>query len=237
MKKNLLWVGLFGAAFGLIECAVVVYLRELYYPEGFSFPLKLISGPVAVTEILREAGTMVMLLAVAFLAGKTAIERFAYFIYAFAFWDIFYYLFLFILLGWPPSLLTWDILFLIPVSWTGPVLAPVINSLTMILMAVVLLLKKTGEKPFRFPLLSWILLITGSCVTVYAYTEDTYRFLLERFSASEIFKLSPTNEVLRYSSGFIPFRFDWTAFILAEILFLTAILLFARNRSTRTADQ
>lgn len=107
-----------------LESAVVVYLRAIYYPDGNLFPMKLIEGRIAVTELWREAATMVMLITVAVIVSKRAIERFAWFIYAFAIWDIFYYVFLYFLLGWPQSLLTWDILFLIPVTWTGPVLAP-----------------------------------------------------------------------------------------------------------------
>ena len=31
---------LYAVAMGYLEAAVVVYLRAIYYPEGFSFPLK-----------------------------------------------------------------------------------------------------------------------------------------------------------------------------------------------------
>ena len=88
------WITLFGIAMGLLEGAVVVYLRELYYPEGFGFPLKLMSNQVALTELFREAATLIMLMSIGALAGRTRIERFAFFIYSFAVWDIFYYVFL-----------------------------------------------------------------------------------------------------------------------------------------------
>ncbi|MBK6833902.1 MAG: hypothetical protein IPG89_06345 [Bacteroidetes bacterium] len=65
-----------------------------------------------------------MLVGAGIIAGKTRLTRFAYFIIAFAIWDIFYYVFLYVLLQWPESLFTWDILFLVPVPWTGPVIAP-----------------------------------------------------------------------------------------------------------------
>jgi len=143
------WVLLtiFAIAMGFLESAVVIYLREIYYPEGFAFPLNIIHGKIAVTEILREAATIVMLVSVSILAARRWIIRFAWFIYLFAIWDIFYYVFLRVLLGWPESLLTWDILFLIPTTWVGPVLAPVINSLTMILLAILLIVadRRTRE--------------------------------------------------------------------------------------------
>ena len=107
--KTLLWLSIFGIAMGLLESAVVVYLRELYYPEGFAFPLKPMGPTLILTEILREAATLVMLMAIGVLAGRTRTERFGYFIFTFAVWDIFYYLFLKLLLNWPESLLTWDV--------------------------------------------------------------------------------------------------------------------------------
>jgi hypothetical protein len=83
-------------------------------------------------EILREAATMMMLLTFSYLAGKQLLERLAIFLLTFAIWDIFYYVFLFLMIRWPPSLLTMDILFLIPVPWLTPVIVPVVASLIMI---------------------------------------------------------------------------------------------------------
>lgn len=133
--KQLLWLTFFSIAMGLLEAAVVIYLRYLYYPDGFRFPLTLMAENVVITELLREVATLIMLVGVAVLAGRTAHQRFAFFLIAFGVWDIFYYVFLKLLLGWPESLLTWDILFLLPVPWVGPVLTPCLVSLTMILMA------------------------------------------------------------------------------------------------------
>ena len=112
--KTIFWVSVFGIAFGLVESAVVVYIREMYYPEGFNFPLKAISSRVITTELWREAATILMLIAIGVLAGKNAVQRFAYFLISFAVWDIFYYVFLKLFISWPESFLTWDILFLIP---------------------------------------------------------------------------------------------------------------------------
>lgn len=81
--KYLFWLTLFAVAMAFLEGAVVVYLRELYYPEGFQFPLRAIEKNIVIVEILREAATMIMLLSVAILAGKKGIESFAWFIYSF----------------------------------------------------------------------------------------------------------------------------------------------------------
>jgi hypothetical protein len=138
-KKTLLWISLFAIAMGFLETSVVVYLRELYYPEGFTFPLVIIPNKIAVVEFWREIATIIMLVGAGIIAGKTRLTRFAYFIIAFAIWDIFYYVFLYVLLQWPESLFTWDILFLVPVPWTGPVIAPCLVSLGMILFGLIII--------------------------------------------------------------------------------------------------
>jgi hypothetical protein len=81
----------------------------------------------------REAATIVMLAVIAYLAGSTWPERGILFLWTFAFWDLFYYLSLYILIRWPPTLRTIDVLFLIPVPWIAPVWFPIgVSSLTII---------------------------------------------------------------------------------------------------------
>jgi hypothetical protein len=206
-----------------LESAVVVYLRDLYYPEGFAFPLKALDNRIALTEILREAATMIMLLSVAFIAQKGALPRFAIFIYTFAVWDIFYYLFLYCLLSWPPTLFTWDILFLIPVTWTGPVLAPVINSLTMILLAILVITRGTKNDGFRLSGFEWTLLIAGSVLTITAYTHPYLSYLLDRFTLRELLRFNPGKEMTGYAMKFIPQKFNWFLFGSAELLFFYCI--------------
>jgi len=123
-RRELVWLGVFGAAFGYLEAAVVVYLRAIACPEGFSFPLKTIPPFILAAEVGREAATLAMLAAVASALGGPRLLKLSRFLFCFGLWDIFYYAGLKMLLGWPASLLTWDILFLIPVPWSAPVLAP-----------------------------------------------------------------------------------------------------------------
>lgn len=117
-----------------VESAVVFYLRlmidriEPHQPD----PLPVIGG-LASVELVREFATLVMLLAVGALAGRTWRTRLGYAAIAFGVWDIFYYVFLKIMCGWPHSLLDWDVLFLLPLPWWGPVLAPGLISLLMVL--------------------------------------------------------------------------------------------------------
>lgn len=124
------WLGAYAIAMGLLEAICVIYLRRLLPTEAAATvePLERLR-----LEIIREACTLVMLLAVAWLAGINFRLRVACFFYAFGLWDILYYAGLWWLAGWPASLLTWDCLFLIPKPWYGPVLAPVLISVYFIL--------------------------------------------------------------------------------------------------------
>lgn len=122
----------FAVAMGFLEAAVVVYLRELYYPWGFSLPLVPISTRMTAMEIAREAATIVMLAAVAVLAAREALDRFYVFGFLFGVWDLVYYAGLWAVLRWPRSPRTWDVLFLIPVPWVAPVAAPMLISLLLI---------------------------------------------------------------------------------------------------------
>ena len=125
----------YAIAMAYVESAVVVYLRAAYGVEtGDVFPLRApIQGdPFVAIEVGREAATLVMLAAVGGLAGRGALERLAWTAVAFGVWDIGYYGWLNVFSGWPPSLGTWDILFLIPVPWSGPIWAPMVVSLALV---------------------------------------------------------------------------------------------------------
>ena len=128
-RNVLLWLIIYALAMAYLEAAVVVYLRELYYPENILeiFPPKLFTPRDVVVELGREVVTIVMMLAVAFLAERrNRVRLFGAFVLQFGVWDIFYYIWLKILIGWPVRWGEWDILFLIPWAWFGPWLTPVV---------------------------------------------------------------------------------------------------------------
>ncbi len=156
--RTLLAVIIISIAMAALESAVVVYLRALFYPDGFTVALKLIDQRILLIEIAREGATLVMLIGIGGLAGINFKDRFAYFLLSFAVWDIFYYVWLKAFIDWPSSVLEWDILFLIPFTWLGPVLAPVICSVTMILLAIVIL---RSNKPLTIGL--WGLTVDRQC--------------------------------------------------------------------------
>jgi len=141
MKKNVFWLMVWGIAFGYVEASVVVYLRELYYPEGFAFPAVIIPDHIMLTEVLREAATLLIMWATVCLVYKRLQSRIAAFVILFGVWDVFYYIFLKLILNWPESLGTWDILFLIPAPWLGPVWAPVLVSIGFIYAGTITLIR------------------------------------------------------------------------------------------------
>src|SRR6266850_2363863 len=126
-------VVVFAIGMAWVEAASVYYLRVMVdriqpYQEN---PLP-IRGELGQVELVREAATLVMLVTLGLLAGRTRHARLGYAAVAFGVWDIFYYVFLGTIGDWPRSLFDWDILFLLPLPWWGPVLAPVSIALLMI---------------------------------------------------------------------------------------------------------
>jgi hypothetical protein len=195
-RRTILAVVLFGAAFGYLEAAVVSYLRDLHEPArqrfypgrppGDLFPLLTLdqirqSGAVQpktlVIEIGREAATIVMLAAVALAVAPNAGQWAAVFAIAFGTWDITFYLFLKVLLGWPASPGTWDILFLLPVPWAGPVIAPLLVSAAMAGAGVYHLWREATGRPVRIGRARWFGIMAGALVIVVAFALD-YRNIL-----------------------------------------------------------
>ena len=127
---------LFGIAFGYVEAAVVVDLRgALGLAPGPVFPLAQatgLTGRLVAIEIGREVATMGMLVAVGWAVGLSRLERLAWTAVAFGAWDLAYYAWLWVFIGWPPSPTSWDILFLIPVPWVAPVWAPAAVALALV---------------------------------------------------------------------------------------------------------
>jgi hypothetical protein len=173
------WLISYAVAMAYVESAVVVYLRAIYYPQGLAFPLAPMPPDMVAIEMGREVATLVMLLGVAMLAGTDRWNRFLAFCVSFGVWDLLYYVWLWLLLGWPPSLFTWDVLFLIPVPWIGPVLAPVIVSIALVVGGVLLLRKTERGESLHFSVPLWILLVTGGLLVLSSFVLDFRVALLQ----------------------------------------------------------
>jgi len=164
--RQLVLIALFALAFGFGEAAVVVYLRaavgllpgfhgtladvQRSAPEFYQQVESLNQFPQSLLtiEVLREAATILMLVSVAMLAAAKIRDRWAAFLWAFAIWDISYYLGLWVTIRWPASLRDLDVLFLIPVPWLAQVWFPVlVSGLTVLAIAVCKNSFKEGEKP------------------------------------------------------------------------------------------
>jgi len=225
-QLTILWIFIFAISMGFFESSIVVYLREIYYPDGFAFPLHQIKPDIAVTEIIREFFSLVMIISVAILAKRSFYERFANFLFIFAIWDIFYYIFLKLILGWPASIVTWDILFLIPLPWTSPVIAPIIISLIMITLALVIYKCHQINKSFEIKVREWIILIGGAIIIFVSFILDFLRYFIHNF---EKYSHHLALERLHIASGeYYPTSFNWVVYLIGVVTLIIAIILIYR---------
>jgi len=223
---NKIWiVTLFAIAMALLESAVVIYLREILYPGGFRFPLVPMHPHLVLTEILRETATMVMLVCIGLLAGQRFSEKFAWFIYSFAIWDIFYYVFLWLLLGWPESLMTWDVLFLIPATWTGPVVTPLILSMVMIIFAWFILSAAEKGKDTRIAPIEWLALLAGSGIVIVAFMTDYLKHMLKTFAPGELLRAGDPR-VMEVAQQYVPEGLPWLLFAVGTLVILAPVIRF-----------
>lgn len=170
----------YGLAMAYLESAVVVYLRDALAIEPDAiFPLRdpAAVGSLAAIEVGREAATVVMLAAVGWLAGRTWLERLAWVAVAFGVWDIGYYAWLWVFSGWPPSLDTWDLLFLIPVPWVGPVWAPVTVSLGLAGFGLAGAARLRAGERLRLGPAAALAGLAGGLLVVLSFTLDAGRIM------------------------------------------------------------
>ncbi|MBI5395634.1 MAG: hypothetical protein HZA91_10095 [Verrucomicrobia bacterium] len=185
--QRLGWLAVYAAAMGILEAICVIYLRRLF-PVETNFPIPPLER--LHIELIREACTIVMLVAVAWLSGINLRSRLACFFCAFGIWDILYYVGLWWLSGWPDSLWTWDCLFLIPKPWYGPVLAPVLISLYFVLGCCWLHAREIRGEPVRlsawligsqllaFAVWYWSFVKDADHISVHAYKGVSYSWPL-----------------------------------------------------------
>jgi len=214
--KYLLAVGFFAIAMAYIESAVVVYLRGLYEIEDLLKDTPLIADQYTIIEIGREAATLVMLAVLGWIAGRSRQERIGYAVFAFGLWDIFYYIWLNIFIGWPQSLLDWDILFLIPLPWWGPILSPVLIALLMVIGGVFAVIRVEQSKVLRFKIWDLIISCVGIALILYTFMYDALQALPNGIEAVGAVKPSTFNWII-YLIGLAGITFP-----LLKIIFISS---------------
>ena len=170
----------FAAAMAYVESAAVVYLqRALNITPERLFPLRgpEVVGDLAAIEVGRELATLVMLIGIGCLAGRRWLDRLAWTAVAFGVWDILYYCWLWVFIGWPHSPTTWDVLFLIPVPWVGPVWAPVAVSAALIGFGLAAARQVGRGRALRPARLDVALAVVGGFLVVISFTADAARIL------------------------------------------------------------
>jgi hypothetical protein len=218
-KQRWMIVVLYAAAMAWVESAVVYYLRVLvnrldpYQPN----PLPAMAGLVPV-ELVREAATLIMLFTVGWLAGRTWRNRLAYMMIAFGAWDIMYYVFLAPISGWPRSLLDWDILFLLPLPWWGPVLAPVCIAVLMIVFGTLVSQCGQPERALWPGRAAWGLGLGGATLALYVFMADAIQ------------AVGGGAEAIRNA---LPIRFNWPLFALALALMTAPVIDVSRQYWSR----
>jgi hypothetical protein len=229
ITQTFLLLFFFAIAMGFLEGIVVVYMRQLYYPDGFDFPLTFLSPAMLKVEWLREIATVVMLVTIAWLAGRYFIQRLSYFLFTFAVWDIFYYIALKLILDWPSSWLTWDILFLIPITWLGPVLAPVICSLTMIAMAVLYTFLPVKGHPVIIRPLDWILVLSGSALIFFTFISDYLNLILRNGRITDADSPEVKEQLWKAITSFVPDHYNWLLFFAGELMIIVSVFLVVKK--------
>ncbi len=167
-QRRLLWLTVFAVAMAQVEAALVVHLRTIYYgTESLAvFPLAIFSQRDLTIELVREAATLVMILSVAAIAEKGATRIFAAFVYVFGVWDICYYVWLKVMIGWPQAWLEWDVLFLIPWPWFGPWLTPALIALMFTVWGGRILYRPSEA---RFTRVATTLFVLGAAIALAAF--------------------------------------------------------------------
>ena len=206
----------FAIAMAWVEAASVFYIRALVDRiEPYQANPLPITDALGYVELWREAATLVMIATLGVLAGRTWQRRAGYAAIAFGAWDIFYYVFLRVMTGWPRTLLDWDILFLLPLPWWGPVLAPVSIALVMIVWGTLATQSDDGAIDGRW---ATAFACVGIALALAVFMIDTWRALPDGRDA--VLQVLPT-------------RFNWRLFWVALLLMASPAIHRVAFSSTR----
>jgi hypothetical protein len=206
--KRFAWVSAYAIAMAFMEAVVVVYIRGLLRITNDHVAL----GPYVTMEMWREAATIVMLVAVGWLAGRRRPDRLAYGLFAFGLWDVWYYIWLKVLTGWPETLLNWDVLFLIPLRWWGPVLSPMLIATLICVSAVLAVARMERGERLEITPARVGSLVAGGLLALYVFMSDALHALLQGWTDWDTLRPGP---------------FKWPLFLVALALMALPSLMAA----------
>jgi hypothetical protein len=208
-------VVVFAAAMAWVESAVVYYLRTMIHRiEPYQLnPLPVVGG-LGPVEMVRELATMIMLFTVGLLAGRTWRSRLGYSAIAFGVWDISYYVFLKLMCDWPHSLFDWDILFLLPLPWWGPVLAPVSIALLLIVWGTLASRFERVRASTTSAIATWGAAFIGCLLALGLFMTDTMRAADGGVDAIR---------------NVLPNQFNWPLFLVALALMTAPVVELCRR--------
>lgn len=203
----------FSLAIAYLEAAVVVYLTGALGGEvGVLFPLLPAdeTGNLIAIEVGREAATLVIIATVGILVGRTWLERLAWSAVVFGVWDIGYYACLYVFAGWPPSLDTVDLLFLIPVPWVGPIWSPIAVSVALVGFGLAAARQLRAGQHLTVKAWHWAAGLAGGFLVILGYTLDAARII----------------------DGGLPGPYPWPLFVAGMLLAIVAAIDVLRRGAT-----
>jgi hypothetical protein len=210
--RTLIWLTVYAIAMAQVEAALVIHLRTIYYGDDplALFPLVFLSERDFLIELAREVATILMISSVALLPTRRGIQAFGAFIYVFGLWDIGYYLWLKIMLGWPTQWLEWDVLFLIPWPWLGPWITPAFVSVLFVGAGARLLLE-----PAQFTRSALAAFLFGAALALTAFLLPGLPLLTQGESAT-----------------FVPGAFAWSLFVPGYLLMALGLSIACSRRAS-----
>jgi len=212
--RKIIWIAIFALAMAYLESAVVVYLRHLYGITDYTLGIPPFNELIAIIEIGREIATLAMIMAVGWAVGKSFQDRLGYAFLVFGIWDIFYYFWLWIFVKWPSSLFETDLLFLIPLPWWGPVAAPVMIALLMIISGILAIVYEEKNRKLRSSM-SWLsIAILSLLILLYSFTRDA---------------LAMVPAELETLSHIQPSPFNWVIYLIGYIMLCIVLFFLFRN--------
>jgi len=218
LVSKIIWITIFSIAMAYLEAVIVVYLRRLFGISDLILQVPPFDQQIAAIEFGRELATLIMLLAIGWIAGHNIQSRLSFSVISFGVWDIFYYLWLKVFIGWPYTIFDPDLLFLIPLPWWGPVLSPVLISILMVIGGVAILWKNENRVSIHFSLSFWIPLISGVLLMLYSFMADAIHIMPASTSALNDLR---------------PSQFNWPIYLIGLGLAFVSVLQIVIGQKQR----